>query len=135
MAGPVLCSAIDTSCSSHLLPGGLQSISPNPPTSVPDPIVVVHDAPASQVEFTSKADENYEFAPKHCVAYGNEKYVVGLQMCLAPSSRINGSIIAGKSMTTHLEAPLGTITNLTQQGSSYVQLEHLMGRVETRVLN
>jgi hypothetical protein len=85
------------SCESYLLPGGIQSLSPDLPSSNTDPIVVVHDAPASQVKFTIDLDENYQFAPSDCVGYGDDRYLLGLQICLAPSSVINGSIVAGKS--------------------------------------
>jgi hypothetical protein len=59
LVGPILCSADDTSCESHLLPGGIQSLSPDPPSSSTDPIVVVHDAPASQVKFIIDFNEDY----------------------------------------------------------------------------
>jgi hypothetical protein len=97
MVGPILYSADDISCKSYPLAGGIQSLSPDPPSSNTNPIVIVHDTPASQVEFTIDLDENYQFAPSDCVGYGDDRYLVGLQICLAPSSVINGSIVAGKS--------------------------------------
>ncbi len=82
---PILCSVTNSSCASYLLPGGLQSISPNPPSANSDPIVVVHESPVSQVEFTLGLDERDEFVPTDCVAYGDDNLIVGLQLCVAVS--------------------------------------------------
>jgi hypothetical protein len=127
MIGSVFCSANEVSCESYLLPGGLQSLSPDPPSSNLDPVVVVHNALASQVEFTMGPEENYLFAPSDCVVYGDDRYLVGLQMCLAPSLAINGSIVAGKSKMSKLEVKLEQNAEiLCGQGSSSAEMARLM---------
>jgi hypothetical protein len=78
------------------LPGGLQSISPNPPPLNNDPVVVVHSSPASQVEFRLGIDGRDRFLSTDCVVYGDDKYLVGLELCLAPSVVLDGSVIAGR---------------------------------------
>lgn len=93
---PVSCVGSTGQCESYLLAGGLQSMSPNPPKSNKDSIVIIYDSPASQVEFASDIDERDHFSTEDCVVYGNKNYRVGVELCLAPSVASKGSIIAGK---------------------------------------
>jgi hypothetical protein len=93
---PIRCSAEDDKCESYLLPGGLQSIVPNPPLSSLEPIVLVHDSPACQVEFVNVSKGRHRFSAGECILYGNSKYRVAVQFCLAHDTSSPGSIVAGE---------------------------------------
>lgn len=78
---------------SYLLPGGVQSMLPNPPIENYDPLVVVHSSPAAQLEF--KSTDTGTFFEKDCRVYGNRKYFVGVKLCIAANPSVPGTIIAG----------------------------------------
>jgi hypothetical protein len=93
---PINCAEENSKCESYLLPGGVRSILPNPPVSNLDPIVLVHDSPASQVEFAIDLKGRDQFSSEECIVYGDKKYLVGVEFCLAHNSALPGSIVAGE---------------------------------------
>jgi hypothetical protein len=92
---PINCSRNQDDCDSYILPGGVQTMSPNPVYDDSVPIALVHNSPASQIEFQKGINVHDTFQQHDCVAIGDDRYVVGVQLCLSPSTVSNGSIVAG----------------------------------------
>jgi hypothetical protein len=92
---PLSCSWSNSNCESYLLPGGLQTIIPKPPESDKDPVVAVHGAPSTQLDFLLEQDLSANFSLSDCAVYGDEGYIVGIELCIAESESFPGSVIAG----------------------------------------
>jgi hypothetical protein len=93
---PINCSQNQENCTSYILPGGIQTMSPNPVGNSSDPITLVHNSPASQIEFQKGMDVQDIFQQNDCIAVGDEQYVVGVQLCLSLSTISNESVVAGR---------------------------------------
>lgn len=93
---PIICQRSAT-CDSYILPGGIQSISPQAPNNNTDPVIIIQNSPASQLDFLKGINSNdSSFVQSDCAVYGDEKYLVGLEVCVAKSQSTLGSIVAGK---------------------------------------
>jgi hypothetical protein len=92
-AEPVTCNAADSSCSSYLLPGGLGSITPWPPSSDEEyPVIEIFNAPALQVEIMDHVSES--FSSSDCSVFGVVGDPLTVEVCVAQSVVYQGSIIA-----------------------------------------
>lgn len=69
---------------------------PNPPVSNLDPLVMIRDSLASQVEFVKVSDKRHQFSVDDCILYGDERFLVGVQFCLAHDLSLPGSVVAGQ---------------------------------------
>jgi hypothetical protein len=85
------------SCLSYLFPGGIQTMIPslNTAESAGSPYVVVHRAPAVQIDFNTRADLYQHFSAKDCAVYGDPNYNVGVELCIATDTLIPGAVVAG----------------------------------------
>jgi len=86
-------------CDSYLLPGGLASSTPWPPTDHTDyPSITLHDAPAVQLDFKRVLDYEQRFSDaEDCSVFGADDSNVGIQFCLAESTQKSDSLLAGRS--------------------------------------
>jgi hypothetical protein len=92
---PIGCSG--DNCTAYLLPGGLESTTPWPPTDFPDsPIVEILDAPAVQLEFIKGVDPSDQFLSSDCDVIGDTDYLVALEICLTKSQKYPNSFISRK---------------------------------------
>jgi hypothetical protein len=92
-AEPVTCDAADPSCSSYLLPGGLNSITPWPPFIDEEyPVIEIFEAPALHVDIVGNVTES--FSSSDCSVFGTAAVVLSVEVCVAQSVVSHGSIIA-----------------------------------------
>lgn len=96
MTSPIGCIESQGDCESYLFPGGLQTVSPNPPMSDPNPVVVVHGPPGIQLDFQARNDMKRKFTADDCNVYGDDAYIVALEVCVAEDLANAGSVIAGE---------------------------------------
>jgi hypothetical protein len=90
---PVSCDAADSSCSSYLLPGGLNSITPWPPSVDKEyPVIEIFEAPALQVDIVGNVTES--FSSSDCSVFGTTAVSLSVEVCVAQSVVSHGSIIA-----------------------------------------
>ncbi|ORY00364.1 hypothetical protein BCR34DRAFT_494609 [Clohesyomyces aquaticus] len=90
---PVKCLPGKEHCESYLLPGGLMAVSSNIPNGTSDPLIIIHDAPASQVEFRTEGAGNAFSSSVNCSTFGDRD--IGIRLCLQPSVIYNGSVDVG----------------------------------------
>jgi hypothetical protein len=87
----------DSSCDSYLLPGGLISSSPWPPTDYPlAPVIRFFDAPSIQFDFRREVGQDIQFTDEDCKTYGNVTAPVGMKFCVSKSQTFDGSFSAGR---------------------------------------
>ncbi|KAL4939924.1 hypothetical protein BDV06DRAFT_197802 [Aspergillus oleicola] len=85
----------DNDCESYLLPGGLMTTTPWPPTNYSSaPVVQINNAPTVQLDFASGLS-GHSFSEDDCTVYGNSTTYVGINVCLGASRTFNGSFAAG----------------------------------------
>lgn len=84
-------------CDSYLLPGGLAMSTPWPPTDHADyPLITIHGAPATQIDFERNLEPEPSFdIAQDCLVFGSQGFVVGMQFCLAKSTSIADALVAG----------------------------------------
>jgi len=86
----------DRVCDSYLFTGGLIMTTPLPPTSFPEyPVIQVHDAPTTQLEFSRGLEGNDSFEDGDCSVFGAEGYLIAIRLCVAHSRADAGAITAG----------------------------------------
>ncbi|KAI9766721.1 MAG: hypothetical protein M1840_006365 [Geoglossum simile] len=89
-------------CDSYLLTGGLIMATPLPPTIYPSyPLILIHDVPASQLEFRRGLSDEDTFSEGDCTVYGSEGFLIGVRFCVANSRVAHGSLIAGIYVCTN----------------------------------
>jgi hypothetical protein len=99
---PISCNADDRErCISHLLPGGLMTSTPWPPTDHLDyQTITIHNAPATQVDFARILDQQQPFnTSQDCALFGSDVtdgLTVAIQFCLARDTTDPDSLLAGK---------------------------------------
>ena len=90
-------------CNAYLLPGGLMSSTPWPPVDHEDhPLITIHDAPASQLDFERiwPSDETQLFNDaQDCRVFGSDGFRVGMKFCLAQNQSEPDSLLAGEQIT------------------------------------
>lgn len=95
---PISCSENDELCSSYLFPGGTYLMYPQPSPQqqqTRDSVIIIHDAPATQLDFSQGLVAGDTFLQGDCAAYGSDNSIVGVVLCLAPSQASPGSVNAG----------------------------------------
>jgi hypothetical protein len=98
---PIGCSG--DNCTAYLLPGGLESTTPWPPTDFPDsPIVEIVDAPAVQLEFIQGVDPSEQFLQSDCDVIGDMDYLVAVEICLKKGQKYPNSFISRKGPPTQM---------------------------------
>lgn len=108
---PIACSNTKD-CNSYLFPGGLMSSTPWPSTEHEDyPLITIHTAPATQLDFQRLTDTDQVFdETEHCRVFGADGFLVGMKFCLAPGTSEPNALVAGKhsSFLTHSNVSLTT---------------------------
>jgi hypothetical protein len=91
------CAAHGSSCDSYLLPGGLLSSSPWPPTDHPSATVIrFSNAPSIQFDFYKEIGQGIQFRDGDCSIYGNRTSLIGIKFCISESQAFEGSFSAGR---------------------------------------
>jgi hypothetical protein len=86
-------------CDSYLLPGGLASSTPWPPTDYTDyPTITLHNAPATQLDFKRVLDHDQSLTDaRDYLVFGAKDLGIGIQFCLVGSTQNKDSLLAGQS--------------------------------------
>ncbi|KAF2180997.1 hypothetical protein K469DRAFT_692518 [Zopfia rhizophila CBS 207.26] len=93
-AVPVNCDSGRTTCESYLLPASLGTMSSNLRGIDINPLVIVYNAPASQVEFRAGVANDIFSSPASCFVFGDQESI-DVKVCLSESDNFKGSIDAG----------------------------------------
>ena len=87
----------DENCTSYILPGGLESARPKPPTNYTDyPIMLLESVPATQIDFLNGADPAEVFTQDDCDLFWQNPWAIAIRFCLAPSQAKDGAFVAGR---------------------------------------
>jgi hypothetical protein len=99
--------AHDGSCTSYLLPGGLNSVSPWPYRELEDKSLsayVMRGAPAYQIEFWDTFEEGITWKDGACRVYASDDST-GFQLCVSKYVGGGDQIVAGKCFAVVAEVP------------------------------
>jgi hypothetical protein len=96
-SNPVACTENRNVCNSYLFPGGLQTILPSLNASDPSPFVIVQNSPAIQMDFQQRTDSYNDFSSSNCLAYGDNRTKVGVELCVRANPDVPGGVIAGQN--------------------------------------
>lgn len=109
MVNPLVSVALETRgcsnnlCTSYILSGGLEMVIPWVPRGYNDhSMVIVHNVPSIQVDFTSPTMTS--FNDSDCDTFGEAGILIGIRLCLARAPSDSGSIRAGMFSRTSLSA-------------------------------
>ncbi|KAL3477565.1 hypothetical protein BJX99DRAFT_257378 [Aspergillus californicus] len=90
------CTEDDPRCDSYLLPGGLFTATPWPPTNHPEaPMIQMVDVPSCQVDFKAGLNEADAFLGEDCTVFGANATLASIKFCVSKSRTVNGSFAAG----------------------------------------
>lgn len=84
-------------CDSYILPGGLETARPYPPTNYTDyPIMLLESVPATQIDFLNGADPAEVMTDDDCDLFEQRPWSIAIRVCVAPSRVKDGTFVAGR---------------------------------------